>query len=54
MTSGHARRGPIDIWRAVMDDDYYAEIHRSLRGSARERFERAVDAAWRAKQAQPS
>lgn len=43
-------RGQLGQERALTDDDYYAEIHKSLRGAARERFERAVDALWRARQ----
>lgn len=52
MTSKRTPRGIIDLERALTDDDYYAEIHRSLRGSARARFERAVDALWRSRQPQ--
>lgn len=50
MTAKRTPRGTIDLERALTDDDDYAEIHRSLRGPARDRFERAVDALWRARQ----
>lgn len=52
MTAKRTPRSRIDIERAAWDIDYYAEIHRSLRGAARDRFERAVDALWHARQAQ--
>lgn len=54
MTAKRTPRGRVDIERAVWDIDYYAEIHRSLRGAARDRFERAVDAMWRARHPQKS
>lgn len=43
------RRRPPDVVRAVWDDEYYAAVHKTLRGVARAAFERAVDEAWRAK-----
>lgn len=48
------RRGPatvVDIEIAVVDDDYYAEIHKLLAGDERARFEAAVDEAWRKRHA---
>jgi len=45
-----ARRYPwsvIDFERALDDPDYYADVHRTLKGGARARFELAVDALWR-------
>lgn len=44
-------RSVVDVARAVWDDEYYAAVHRALRGVAREAFERAVDEAWHAKHA---
>jgi hypothetical protein len=53
VTSQRTPRALVSIERATLDDDdYYAEIHRKLRGQARRAFERAVDDAWRARQAQ--
>ncbi len=53
MTSGRKTRGrPIIIELAVTDDDYYAEIRKGLHGEARQASERAVDEAWRKREAQ--
>jgi len=55
VTSRHKIRGrPILIELAVTDDDYYAQIHYQLRyqPEAQRAFERAVDDAWDARQAQ--
>jgi hypothetical protein len=51
VTAQRTPRALVSIERATLDDDYYAEIHRKLRGQARRAFERAVDDAWRARQA---
>jgi hypothetical protein len=51
MTAQRTPRALVSIERATLDDDYYAEIHRKLRGQARIAFERAVDDAWRARNA---
>jgi predicted proteasome-type protease len=49
VTAQRTPRALVSIERATLDDDYYAEIHRKLRGQARRAFERAVDDAWRAR-----
>jgi len=52
VTSGRKTTGrPIFIELAVTDDDYYAEIRARLHGEEREAFGRAVDTAWRERQA---
>lgn len=52
--SARGQKWRIDVELAVADDDYYAVVHARLKGAVREAFERAVDAAWREKQAQRS
>jgi hypothetical protein len=52
VTSQRTPRALVSIERATLDDDYYAEIHRKLRGQARRAFERAVDDAWFERQSQ--
>jgi hypothetical protein len=52
VTTRASRRLEVVIELAVTDDDYYAQVRARLRGEARRTFERAVDDAWRARQAQ--
>lgn len=52
--SARGQKWRIDVELAVTDDDYYAVVHARLKGAARLAFERAVDAAWREKQAPAS
>lgn len=45
----HTKNRPIDIRAAVLDPDYYADVHYKLRTNrvAQAEFERAVDLMWR-------
>ena len=51
MTQHRTRGRHVDIQLALIDDEYYAAVHRKLKGDARKRFERAVDDAWREREA---